>query len=968
MITRRKRFQVLLLAVLCFFLVPLTAYGSGGQKENKVVRVGYIAYDQFIQKGYNGYYDGYGVAYLNKIAQYTGWQYEYVKMSWEECQTALENGEIDLLFSAQWTGDRADRFAYSDYPVGKEFAIVYARAGNHTFYYKDYEAMDNARVAMLSGTYQNEQFAGYAEKMGFSYTPVFYETVQEVREALENGETDLAVLGSLTSQSGLDIVDKLGAEPFYAITAKDNRELLDELNSALENLNSVSPYLEEELNQLYFGNNVFNSTPLITRAEAEYIEQMPALKVACIDGFYPLSYRDEKTGEPKGVLTDLTREIAKLSGLNLELVSVPMGNMPDQLIKEGQADLVSGVLFSQEMMEDSQVRFTDIVFTQPALLVKRSDVNVFEDSGVSIALCYDYVNANSILTEELRCLPLVYKETIEECFKAVEDGEVSATVQNTYVANHFMQMKQYEDLQLASIQSVNEQSCIMLSSDADSRLLSILNKTISCLGSDVVNQIVMKNTTSDPYHETFFNIIYYYRWQVAAAAIFVLMAIVVLLVWNSRRTAMKVAWKEKEAYRIKAETDEMTGLLNRKAFYEKAVKLMKDAPEKKFQIVFFNVENFKVVNDLFGVKRGDLLLKFLAQTISGWSESMDGVASRFEADHFVVCMEQKEGTPADIMERLGKGIEEVLPEIMVDISCGVYHVQPGNDSINIMCDRAHLALDSIKGNHLEHIAVYDESHRKTKIQEQIILSEMAAGFEKKQFKVYLQPKYNMETGCIIGAEALVRWVHPERGVISPGEFIPVFERNGVISQLDFYMFEETCRLLRKWEDENRKLVPVSVNLSRVGFFNPKLCEHLCGIIKRYGISTSMVELEVTETAYAMDSAVIHSHMESLRNQGFKILMDDFGSGYSSLNMLKEVPIDQIKLDMKFLSAEDPYDRARTIIRMVIAMGNKVGIPVLAEGVETESQVEMLKNYQCHLAQGFYYSKPLTVEEFEKLME
>ena len=477
----------------------------------------------------------------------------------------------------------------------------------------------------------------------------------------------------------------------------------------------------------------------------------------------------------------------------------------------------------------------------------------------------------------------------------------------------------------------------------------------------------MAHTVAHPYHETLADTIYYYRARIILISLLAAAVMVLLALMYRKHMNIRMELKEKEAYQIIAETDELTGMYNRKAFYEKAVRYMEASPERKYQILFFNVENFKVINDLFGIEAGDKLLFFLAGIIEEWTARLGGICSRFEADHFVVCIEGEEESAEEITEKLRKELETYPIDMVVDVSCGVYHVHSVDKSINIMCDRAHLAVNSIKGNYARHVAVYDDSHRETMIHTQLILSEMNTALTEKQFKVYLQPKYNMNTEKIIGAEALVRWAHPERGIIPPSDFIPIFEHNGFIGQLDIYMFEETCRLLRRWLDEGREAVPVSVNLSRVDFYNPKLSDNLHRIAEQYQIPLGLIELEVTESAYVSDSRAVHDHIQQLRERGFKILMDDFGSGYSSLNMLKEAPVDQIKLDMNFLSASDPYGRAETILHMVIAMGKALSIPVLAEGVETKSQVEMLKSYSCSLAQGYYYARPLTVDKFEELL-
>ena len=225
----------------------------------------------------------------------------------------------------------------------------------------------------------------------------------------------------------------------------------------------------------------------------------------------------------------------------------------------------------------------------------------------------------------------------------------------------------------------------------------------------------------------------------------------------------------------------------------------------------------------------------------------------------------------------------------------------------------------------------------------------------------------MCTDRVIGAEALVRWEHPEKGLLPPGIFIPVLEKNGYIAKVDLYIYEETCIFLKKCMDEGIPLHPVSVNLSRVGFYNPNLFQTLCEIAERYQIPRKYLELEITETAYATDSEMIFSVVEKLRQGGFRILMDDFGRGYSSLNMLKEAPVDEIKLDMRFLSAADPYGRAEEILHMIITMGNHMKLSIIAEGVETEQQKVMLQGFGCNKAQGYFYARPMREAEYTELL-
>lgn len=969
MINSIKRFRLFILSLVLVLAFPLAAPAGSDTSdgEQKTMKVGYINYEGFIKPEGGGYFSGYGVAFLSKISQYTGWNYEYDYYTWEDCLDALQKGEIDLVCCAQKNPERAELFEFAGYPIGRESTFVYTRKGSDDIYYQDYDAMDGTKAAVLKGSYQSEEFASFARKKGFSYQELDCSTVDEITDAVKSGAADLAVLGSLSRQTDLRIVEKLDTAPFYIITTKGNTAVLNVLNDALRNIYSTSPYIVEELYYEYYGHNSTSEEPLLTRDEMEYVKEGQTLTVACIDGFYPLSYTDRETGEASGILPDIARKIGEISGLRLEMVPEPAGSRPEILMEGHHVNIVNGILFSQERIQKAGGQLTENLTSQPALAVVNSGVNIYELDKAVLALPYSYESGHSLIPEEFSGFDIIFKENIEDCFAAVKDREADITIQNTHVANYFLQKREYAGLKVAAMESLEEKTCMMISDDSDRRLISILNKSISCLDDNTINQIIMAHTVAHPYHETLTDTIYYYRVRIIMISLLVVAVIVLLALMYRKHMNIRMELKEKEAYQIIAETDELTGMYNRKAFYEKAVRYMEAAPERNHQILFFNVESFKVINDLFGVETGDKLLVFLAGIIKEWTARLGGVCSRFEADHFVVCIEGDEESAEEITERIRKEIEAYPIDMVVDVSCGVYHVHSVDKSINIMCDRAHLAVNSVKGNYARHVAVYDDSHRETLIHTQLIVSEMNTALAEKQFKVYLQPKYNMNTEKIIGAEALVRWAHPERGIIPPSDFIPVFEHNGFIGQLDTYMFEETCKLLRKWLDEGREAVPVSVNLSRVGFYNPKLSDNLYRIVEKYQVPLNLIELEVTESAYVTDSRTVHEHIQRLRERGFKILMDDFGSGYSSLNMLKEAPVDQIKLDMKFLSASDPYGRAETILHMVIAMGKALSIPVLAEGVETKSQVEMLKSYSCCLAQGYYYARPLTVEKFEELL-
>ncbi len=281
-------------------------------------------------------------------------------------------------------------------------------------------------------------------------------------------------------------------------------------------------------------------------------------------------------------------------------------------------------------------------------------------------------------------------------------------------------------------------------------------------------------------------------------------------------------------------------------------------------------------------------------------------------------------------------------------------------------DRANTARKTIKGGHKNSFAFYDKEMHKKILKEKEIENSMVDALNNGEFIVYFQPKYSLSDYQIIGAEALVRWDNPQKGLIPPIEFIPVFERNGFIVNIDFYVFEEVCKKIREWMDEGQKVVPISVNLSRMHFVNSNFIEEFKLIVDKYKIPTRLIELELTETAVLDNIEGLLDTMNNLKEKGFVISMDDFGTGYSSLNLLKELPVDILKLDRAFFTEKDESNNEKIVISNVIKMAKELKMKVISEGVETISQVEFLKQIGCDMVQGYLFSKPMPVKEFEKI--
>ena len=412
--------------------------------------------------------------------------------------------------------------------------------------------------------------------------------------------------------------------------------------------------------------------------------------------------------------------------------------------------------------------------------------------------------------------------------------------------------------------------------------------------------------------------------------------------------------------------DELTGIYNKQAFYAKTKEMLLDNPDKNFDLLRINIERFKVLNDLFGESTGDKLLRYIGKFLKEINLPLC-VSGRLYADNFVVCYEAGKGDSRRMINTLQMVADSFAINNRTILSFGLYRIDDKTLPVSVMCDRANMALWKAKGNFKNPYCEYDEKMRQQVLKEQKIINAMERAIQNKEFTLYLQPKYDIEKGTIIGAEALVRWISLENGFISPGDFIPVFENNGFVYEVDKFIWEESCRYLRKWLDEGREVHPISVNVSRIDLYTPKLVQHLVNLREKYQLPSQYLELEITESAYTEDPEQIITITRQLREAGFVILMDDFGTGYSSLNMLKDIQIDVLKLDMGFLKSSDYSAKGGNILTAILKMAESLKMQTIAEGVETKEQVEFLKSIGCKYVQGFYYSKPLAVDEFEKLI-
>lgn len=422
--------------------------------------------------------------------------------------------------------------------------------------------------------------------------------------------------------------------------------------------------------------------------------------------------------------------------------------------------------------------------------------------------------------------------------------------------------------------------------------------------------------------------------------------------------------------RYQEQFDQLTGIYIKNMFVHKTEKLLAENPDKDFMILHFDIYQFQVYNSVFGRKEGDNLLCHIADMLRKSARREEHMTyCRIEADAFCVCR------PAGNTEVIQKMLDDVQKDFLtyqkeynILSNVGVFYIEDKTVPISSMIDHAKQASKECKGNYIQNYCVYTEDVERNMKEAQNIVNDMERAMKEEQFVLYLQPKYGLEQYKLGGAEVLVRWITPDKGMVSPGKFIPVFEKNGLIMKLDYYIWEQSCKLIRSWLDRGIEPFPVSINISRVSMYNPRIVEEIYDLVKKYNVPPKLFQLELTESAYTDNPDTIKKIMNELHECGFTLLMDDFGSGYSSLNVLKDIIVDVLKLDMKFMVSSDSENKKRSesIVKNVIRMAKDLNLSVIAEGVEEKEQVEFLNSVGCEYVQGYYFAKPMPVTEYEKL--
>ena len=949
---------ILFLLIAALITIPFTAQAK--KEEEKVVRVGWFD-SSYNTRDASGRRSGYSYEYQLKLSAYNGWTYEYVEGSWSDLFQMLVDGEIDLMSDISYTEERSELMLYPTLPMGTEEYYIFTAAANNSISITDINTLNGKTIGVNKDSYQQMLLEKWINESKIKTQMVELTTTEEESlEMMENGELDAyATVDSFMDPSRAAPLYKIGSSDYYFAVNKNRPDLLDDLNYAMSKIQDENRYFNQEMFEKYIRKTGANA--FLSEEETQWVKDNKIIRIGYQDDYLAFCAKDEKTGELTGVLKDyinLATDCIPNAHLDFDAIAYPTAQAAMEAIKKGEIDcMFPANLLGYESETMGLVTTPSFMSTEMFAIVRSSDPNIFKDEKkIKGAVNEGNPNYEAFLAVAYPNWEKVYFKDTEECLKAVSDSKADCLLISNYRFNNLS--RQCNKYHLTSVSVGKNIDYSFAVKKGNTVLYSILAKTTNNISDSAINASLSYYVAEES-KLTLVDFVDEYMYVFVIIIAVISLIILALLLQNIK--AVKRARRLISA----TEKDELTGLYTRKYFFLYADSIYAEHPERPMDAFVLNIEQFHLVNELYGRKTGDTILCALGNEIGKIAEENKGIAGRFESDKFDIYCHHIDDYNA-VYERLQAKLNEVSVSGNLRLRLGVMPWQEKLEPV-VLFDRARTACNMTRGRYNEHFIVYDEKLRERENFDQRLINDLNHGIEAHEFEIYYQPKFDIqsETAAVVGAEALVRWRHSELGLISPDDFIPLFEKKGQIGQLDKYVWSEVARQIEKWKKEYSKVIPVSVNVSRLDIYDKDLVQILEDILSENGLEHDVFRLEITESAYTENSVQVIGVLEELHNKGFKLDMDDFGTGYSSLNMISRMPVDEIKMDRDFIRNVEDNPKNFRIVELVLNIAKSIDAPVIAEGVETESQLKLLKELGCEMVQGYYFSKPVPVDEFEE---
>lgn len=951
------------LLVLC--VLGILTSGLINAKEKRTVRVAFFPMDGYHIRTEDGSYAGMDVDYLKMLCHYVPWDIEYVVCeSWDDALNKLEAHEVDLVGSAQYSETRAAVFDYADLSSGYTYGMIATNADS-TVAYEDFDAMRNLTYGMVKSYIRRSEFFQYLADHGIRAPKIReYDNTGLLQQALDAGEIDALVHTFMEVENGQRLIGRFAPKPIYYITWKGNDQILRELNKAIVDLKFNYPELESDLMNQYYESKL-DKTVLLTTDEKDYLKKKKVLTVGYLDGHYPFSYTNPETGEFAGLSKNLLENALLWTGVELSYQRFETHEEALAALCAGEIDLKAYCIQPKQGSEDAPVNTLNAYAHLPLVLVTKGNKS-FENihSLATIPGFSDMIGQISGLAPDT----IVTEASQKACLDLLENNGIDAALCDGYLAEyHIRTVLQYQNLTISSVLNLDHTVHMVVRQNEDPSLERILSKTVSAINIKDINDYTFEKNT---YPLLSLGTFVRNNSLAIVALLLVLIAVIVMVASHILRDSLRI---QHLMYK-----DPSLDIWNMNYLYFMGESRLIADRRERYAVVSLNITKLRSYNIIYGWEAGQQLLELTKDTLEKCVDPKKEICARNFAGRFILLLSWSNWD--DFMARLER-IQQLVETIIFTktenrmlIPMGIYEVQVNERSLRkaVNCANRVMELAMSGGKYEKRIAVYDETvetmtterHQREKLLESVDIAD--------NFVAYYQHKVDIRTGKIIGAEALVRFLDPTAGgmVRSPAYFVEYYEQTGRIVELDFFVMESVCKMLRKRIDEGKNIVPISVNFSRMHFAKPGFPERFEEILNKHNISKDLIEVEITETLVMeeLQESIIKETLMILKERGIHLSIDDFGAGYSSLGSFVHVPASTIKLDRSFLLNNENRSRQLKIMRGIVKMSEALDAEIVCEGVETENDLEVMRQIDAYVAQGYYFSKPQPQHEFEAKLD